>query len=51
MTLKVKLDHIIEGMEVQSNETHSYLNKKTGMVELIDDEYMSAAEEKRNRKR
>jgi len=45
MTLKVKLNDIIEGMESQSDETNAYLDKKTGMVELIADEYINAAEE------
>jgi hypothetical protein len=45
MTLKVKLNDIIEAMESQSDETNAYLNKKTGMVELIADEYINAAEE------
>lgn len=45
MTIKVKLNAIIEGMDSQSDETNAYLNKKTGMVELIADEYITAAEE------
>jgi len=33
MTLKVKLNDIIEALQSQSDETNAYLNKKTGMVE------------------
>jgi len=35
MTLKVKLNDIIEGMDSMSDENHAYLNKKTDMVERV----------------
>lgn len=45
MTIRVKLDDIIEGLEFQSDESSSFLNKKTGEVVLISDEEMQAAED------
>jgi hypothetical protein len=45
MAICVILDKIIEGLEFQSDESHSYLNKKTGEVVLIDYEEMRAAED------
>jgi len=45
MTIPVKLDDIIEGMEFQTDETTSYLNKKTGEVVTIADEEFRAAED------
>ena len=44
MSVRVKLSDIIEGMEFQSDESSSYLNKKTGEVVLISDYEMRAAE-------
>ncbi|MDH4239412.1 MAG: UPF0158 family protein [Phycisphaerae bacterium] len=44
MALRVKLDNIIEGLECQSDESHSYLDKRTGKVILISDEELRAAE-------
>ena len=44
MSIRVKLIDIIEGMESQSDEISSYLNKKTGEVVLISDYEMRAAE-------
>ncbi len=45
MATRVKLDEIIEGLEFQSDESSSFLNKKTGEVVLITDEELNAAEE------
>jgi len=45
MAVCVKLDEIIEGLESQSDESSSYLNKKTGEVVLMTDYAMRAAEE------
>ena len=45
MTISVKLDDIIDGMECQSDESNSYLNKRTGTVVSISDEEMQAAED------
>lgn len=45
MALFVKLDDIIEGMECQSDESHSYLDKRTGTVVSISDEEIQAAED------
>lgn len=47
MDLNVKLDDIIQGMEFQSDEHHSYLNKTTGEVVTISDEDFHAVEENR----
>jgi hypothetical protein len=44
MAIRVTLEKIIEGLESQSDESHSYLNKKTGEVVLIGYEEMQAAE-------
>jgi len=44
MSVRVKLDDIIEGLECQSDESHSYLDKRTGKVILISDEELFAAE-------
>ncbi|UCC97181.1 MAG: hypothetical protein JSW66_15205 [Phycisphaerales bacterium] len=45
MSIRVKLADIIDGLESQSDESSSFLNKKTGEVVLITDEELSAAEE------
>ncbi|MHC4681173.1 MAG: UPF0158 family protein, partial [Planctomycetota bacterium] len=45
MSVHVKLPDIIDGLESQSDESSSFLNKKTGKVALISDEELSAAEE------
>ncbi len=45
MTIRVKLDDIIEGLEFQSDESSSFLNKKTGEVVLMTDYAMRAAED------
>ena len=45
MATRVKLDEIIDGLESQSDESSSFLNKKTGEVVLITDEELNAAEE------
>ncbi len=45
MAILIKLDDIIEGLEFQSDESTSFLNKKTGEVVLITDEELNAAEE------
>ena len=45
MSTRVKLSDIIEGMEFQSDESSSFLNKKTGEVVLMTDYAMRAAEE------
>lgn len=45
MATRVKLDEIIDGLESQSDESRSFLNKKTGEVVLITDEELNAAEE------
>ena len=47
MSIRVKLCDIIEGMESQSDESSSYLNKNTGEVVLIGYEEMSAAEDQK----
>jgi hypothetical protein len=45
MAIRVKLDDIIEGLESQSDESSSFLDKKTGEVILMTDYAMRAAEE------
>jgi len=45
MAIRVKLDDIIEGLESQSDESHSFLDKRTGEVVSISDEEMQAAED------
>ena len=45
MAIRVKLDDIIEGLEFQSDERHSFLDKRTGEVVSISDEEMQAAED------
>ena len=44
MVLRVKLDDIIGGLEFQSDESSSFLNKKTGQLVLINDYEMRTAE-------
>jgi hypothetical protein len=43
--MRIKLSEIIEGIEFQSDERSSYLNKLTSEVVMITDEEMQAAEE------
>jgi len=45
MAIHVKLDDIVDGLESQSDESSSFLNKKTGEVVLITDEELNAAED------
>jgi len=45
MAIRVKLDDIIEGLEFQSDERHSFLDKRTSEVVSISDEEMQAAED------
>jgi len=45
MAIRVKLDDIIDGLESQSDESSSFLSKKTGEVALITDEELNAARE------
>lgn len=45
MAARVKLSEIIDGMESQSDESSSFLNKKTGEVVLMTDYAMRAAED------
>ncbi|MBT2655857.1 hypothetical protein J7E81_11535 [Bacillus sp. ISL-18] len=45
MSVQVKLRDIIEEMELQFEESHSFLNNKTGEIVLISCEDLSAAED------
>ena len=45
MAIRVKLNEIIEGLEFQSDESSSFLDKTTGKVVLISDYEMRAAED------
>jgi hypothetical protein len=44
MTVQVKLQDILEGMDFQSDEQSSFLNLTTGEVVSITDEELRAAE-------
>ncbi|MFK9092522.1 hypothetical protein [Bacillus salipaludis] len=43
--MQVKLEHIIEGMEIQSEENRSYLNLKTGEIVNVSQEALAIAED------
>lgn len=43
--MQVKLEHIIEGMEMQSEENRSYLNLKTGEIIYVSREALLIAED------
>ena len=45
MTIHAKLDDIIEALEFQSCERHSFLDKRSGQVVSVSDEEMRAAED------
>jgi len=45
MSAGVKISQIIDGMESQSDESSTYLNKNTGELVLVGYEEMSAAED------
>ncbi len=45
MTIRVKLDEIIEGLELQSDERHSFLDRRTREVVSISNEEMQAAQD------
>ncbi len=44
MGIKVKLQKIVDGLEMQGNESTSYFNKETGEIVIIMDEEFEAAE-------
>src|SRR4029453_11350206 len=44
MTIQVKLQDVLEGMDFQSDEQSSFLNLTTGEVVAITDEELRAAE-------
>ena len=44
MSTRVQIDVIVEGMEMQFDETHSYLHRPTGRIVTVSDEAFSAAE-------
>ena len=43
--MKVKLEDVIDGLEAQSDETHSYLNRRTGEVIWLGDDMLRRAED------
>ena len=43
--MRVPISAIIDGMEVQSDEMHSYLHRPTGRVSTITDDAFAAAQE------
>ncbi|MBN2592230.1 MAG: hypothetical protein JXA81_01895 [Sedimentisphaerales bacterium] len=45
MSVRVKLSDIIDGMECQTDESFSYLNKKTGKLVLVGHEEAMASED------
>ena len=45
LTVRVSLEKIVEGMDFQSDEVSSYLNRTTGNVVVISDETFSAVED------
>lgn len=45
MVIRVKLNEIIEGLECQSDESSSFLDKTNGKVVLVSDYEMRAAED------
>ena len=45
MAIRVKLNDIIEGLEFESDERNSFLDKRTGEVVSISEEEMQAAED------
>lgn len=44
MSTQVQIDAIVEGMEMQSDNMHSYLHRPSGRVITISDEALEAAE-------
>ena len=44
MSAQVRLDTIVEGMEMQSDEMHSFLHRPSGRVVTVSDEALAAAE-------
>ena len=42
--MRVRLDDIVDGMEMQADEVRSYLHRPTGRVTSISDEALAAAE-------
>lgn len=44
MPTRVQLDRIVEGMEMQFDETHSFLHRPSGRVVTVSDEALEAAE-------
>jgi hypothetical protein len=45
MPNRVKLSAIVEAMEMQFDESHSYLDKQAGEVVMLSDEELAAAED------
>ncbi|WP_277874644.1 hypothetical protein [Mesobacillus harenae] len=43
--MQVKLEDILEGMEMQSEESHSYLNLETGEILYVSREALLIAED------
>ncbi|MHC4121022.1 MAG: UPF0158 family protein [Planctomycetota bacterium] len=45
MARRVELDRIIDGLECQSDESQSFLNKRTGEVVLVSEEMLRTVED------
>ena len=44
MSPRVQIDAIVEGMEMQSDDMHSYLHRPSGRVIVVSEEALAAAE-------
>ena len=44
MSPRVQIDAIVEGMEMQSDDMHSYIHRPSGRVISVGDEALAAAE-------
>ena len=45
MPERVRLSDVVEGMEMQSDEMHSFLHRPTGRIVTVSDEALAAAED------
>jgi hypothetical protein len=44
MSLRVHVNAVVEGMEMQSDDMHSYLHRATGRIVIVSDDAFAAAE-------
>jgi hypothetical protein len=45
MSARVPIEEIVEGLELQSDEMHSYLHRPTGRVVFVSDDALAAADD------